>query len=94
MELKMIEGKAFEMMKERFEDFSKRIKKLCGGEKEKANWLDNEDVCRLLGISKRTLQSYRDRGTLAFSQIGHKCYYRPEDIEKLLSTGTGKTNRK
>ena len=38
-------------------------------------WLHNGDVCRLLNISKRTLQHYRDTGVLPFTQIGHKCYY-------------------
>ena len=35
------------------------------GEKSKhTNWLHNGDVCRLLNISKRTLQHYRDTGML------------------------------
>ena len=37
-------------------------------------------------ISKRTLQHYRDTGVLPFSQIGHKCYYKCEDVERLLQT--------
>ena len=45
------------------------------GEKSKhTDWLHNGDVCRLLNISKRTLQHYRDTGVLPFTQIGHKCY--------------------
>ena len=51
------------------------------GEKCKhTDWLHNGDVCRLLNISKRTLQHYRDTGVLPFTQIGHKCYYRREDV--------------
>ena len=43
------------------------------GEKSKhTDWLHNGDVCRLLNISKRTLQHYRDTGVLPFTQIGHK----------------------
>lgn len=45
-------------------------------------WLDNQDVCDVLGISKRTLQTYRDKGLLPFSQIRHKIFYKPEDVEK------------
>lgn len=44
-------------------------------------WLDNQEVCQTLLISKRTLQTYRDNGTLAFSQIGSKIYYKSSDIE-------------
>ena len=55
------------------------------GEKSKHTaWLYNGDVCRLQNISKRTLQHYRDTGVLSFMQIGHKCYYKREDVEVLL----------
>ncbi len=49
-------------------------------------WLDNEDVCNILGISKRTLQTYRDKGLLPFSRIRNKLFYRPDDIEFLLQS--------
>ena len=45
----------------------------------------NGDVCRILNISKRTLQHYRDSSVLPFIQIGHKCYYKREDVEALLA---------
>ncbi|WP_287335244.1 hypothetical protein [Prevotella sp.] len=32
------------------------------------------------------MQHYRDTGVLPFSQIGHKCYYKREDVERLLNT--------
>mgnify|MGYP005874608093 CR=1 FL=1 len=52
--------------------------------------LDNHDLCKLLNVSKRTLQHYRDTGVLPFAQIGHKCYYKREDVEQLLQTKTEK----
>jgi len=39
-------------------------------------WLDIQETCLLLKISKRTLQAYRDNGILSFSQIGGKIYSR------------------
>ena len=54
------------------------------------DWLHNGDVCQLLNISKRTLQHYRDTGVLPFTQIGHKCYYKREDVEALLLTKSNK----
>ena len=61
------------------------------GEKSKhIDWLHNGDVCRLLNINKRTLQHYRDTGMLPFTQIGHKCYYKREDVEVLLLTKSDK----
>jgi MerR family transcriptional regulator, repressor of the yfmOP operon len=47
-------------------------------------WLSSDDVCHLLLISKRTLQTYRDQGTLPFSQVGRKIYYKASDIDQYL----------
>lgn len=47
-------------------------------------WLDNKQACKVLRISLRTLQDYRDGGILPFSQCGKKIYYKAEDIEKHL----------
>lgn len=52
--------------------------------KKETKWLTSEEVCRLLKISKRTLQSYRDNGILPFSQIGRKIYYKASDIDDYL----------
>ena len=85
MDIVAIESKTFGQIKERFEDFSKQVKNLCGDNREKDKWLDNDEVCELLQISRRTLQSYRDNGILPYSQIGRKCYYKVADIENLIN---------
>lgn len=85
MDITAIESRTFEQMKERFKDFSQQIKNICGDSQDKEKWLGNDDVCKLLQISLRTLQSYRDSGILPYSQIGRKCYYRVSDIENLIS---------
>ena len=83
-----IEKKTFEEMKERFNKFSDHLQQLCSRYRppEKMDWLDNADVCEKLNVSKRTLQTYRDGGLLAYSQINHKIYYRLEDVEAFLTT--------
>ncbi|WP_278686751.1 helix-turn-helix domain-containing protein [Alistipes finegoldii] len=50
--------------------------------------MDSQEVCQLLNITKRTLQSYRDKGVIAFSSVGGKFYYRQKDIDKYLRTRT------
>ena len=40
---------------------------------ERGDWLDNQDVCQILNISPRTLQTLRDNGTLAYSQSTASC---------------------
>ena len=85
MDIIAIESKTFGQIKERFKGFSNQVKDLCGDNQDKEQWLGNEDVCALLQISQRTLQSYRDNGMLPFSQIGRKCYYRVSDVEQLIN---------
>ena len=52
--------------------------------KRLSRWMDNQEVCQLLRISPRTLQTLRDNGTLAYSQIGHKIFYKPEDVQRIV----------
>ncbi|MCD8183310.1 MAG: helix-turn-helix domain-containing protein [Bacteroides sp.] len=51
---------------------------------ETATWLDGSDIMRRLHISPRTLQTLRCNGTLAYSRIGNKMYYRQEDLDTVL----------
>ena len=46
--------------------------------------LTSKDVCEILKISPRTLQTYRNNRMLAFMQIGRKIYYNASDIEVFL----------
>ena len=71
---------------ESFTEFAKRIESLCSSHTQKVeNWLDSQEVCLLLGLSKRTLQYYRSSGRLAYSQIGSKIYYKSSDIERIIA---------
>ena len=87
MEVINIEAGAFEAMMNRFEAFTQKVENLCGYHQDKSlnRWLDNQDVCQILSISKRTLQTYRDNGTLAYTQINHKIFYKPEDVETVIN---------
>lgn len=81
-----IESKTFEAMLSKFERFVDRMEALCRlhADKEIGQWLDNQDVCLLLNISPRTLQTLRDNRTLVFSRINHKIFYKAEDVEKIV----------
>ncbi len=86
MEVITIEKKTFEEMTVKFDEFVKRIERICSrySNKSMGEWLDNQDVCRILNISPRTLQTLRDNGTLAYSRINHKIYYKPQDVRRVL----------
>ena len=86
MEVVTIEKRTFSYVCERFTEFAKRLESLCSTHTQKVeNWLDSQEVCLLLGVSKRTLQYYRSSGRLANSQIGSKIYYKTSDIERIIA---------
>jgi hypothetical protein len=83
MELVMIEGGTFDRLKQSLADLLEKSDKL-NPLQNREEWLDNQNVCCLLGISLRTLQSYRDKGLVPYSQVEHKCYYKAKDIERFI----------
>jgi hypothetical protein len=46
---------------------------------------DNQEFMKLMNISKRTAQEWRNKEIILFSQVGNKIYYRLSDIQKLLN---------
>lgn len=47
-------------------------------------FLTNTDISKLLHISQRTLQEYRDNGIISYIKISGKILYKESDILKLL----------
>jgi Helix-turn-helix domain len=58
----------------------------------KETWVDGQEVMQTLHISKRTLQSLRDSGTLPYSRINGKFYYKIADLGNLLESNYAKSN--
>ncbi len=50
----------------------------------KDKWLVTDEVCKMLDISKRTLQKKRDAEIIKFTKQGKKIYYKASDIEQYL----------
>lgn len=48
-------------------------------------FFDNGEFMKLMNISKRTAQEWRNKKVIEFSQVGNKIYYRLSDIKKLLN---------
>ena len=46
--------------------------------------LDNYDLCKMLNISKRTLQRYRTSGDLPYQMIYYKTFYRESDVLRFI----------
>ena len=92
MEVVSIERSTYEELLTSFNSFVAKMKEVASRGKDKglSDWLDNQDVCQMLNTSPRTLQTLRDNGTLAYSQINRKVYYKPEDVESILHVVTGR----
>lgn len=82
----IFQKEAFEEMAAKFNRFSDRVNELLAkqGSNSLNRWMDNQEVCQQLNISPRTLQTLRDNGTLAYSQINYKVFYRPEDVLRIV----------
>lgn len=66
----------------RIDELKSEIK---GTSKSSGNeFVDNVDFIKLMNISKRTAQAWRDEGKISFSQVGGKIYYRMSDVKSLL----------
>jgi DNA-binding transcriptional MerR regulator len=72
---------------ERFDSLEKKISKPPEKERHSYNGellLDNQDLCMMLNVSKRTLQRYRSLGWLPFKRIDQKTYYLESEVEKFI----------
>ena len=95
MEVVSIERSTYEELLTSFNSFVTKMKEMAsrGNDKGVGDWIDNQDVCKMLNISPRTLQTLRDNGMLAYSQINHKVYYKPEDVERILHVVAGRDKK-
>ena len=64
----------------RIAEVAKTHKPLFGGEL----FLTGKEVCERLYISPRTLQDYRDRKVIPYTQIAGKILYRLSDLQRIL----------
>ena len=75
---------------QRLQDVEEKLKKL---QHIKDVFLDNQEFIQTMKISKRTAQTWRDEGVIAFSQVGYKIYYRVSDIEDWLNKNRSRATR-
>ena len=61
MEIICVDKQTFEELRVRFCDFEERMTRVCRPAEDLGlkNWLDNQEVCDVLRINKKTLQVYR-----------------------------------
>ena len=86
MNITCIDTRTFEQMLAKVELLSERLNRLASppNGKELEKWLNSQDVCSILRISPRSLQTLRTKGRLSYSQIGGKIYYNKDEVIKLI----------
>lgn len=72
----------FQLILERLEELRTlmKAKNRLNGE----NIYDNQDLCIMLKLSKRSLQRLRSTGVLPYLQIGQKTFYLESDVMKYI----------
>lgn len=48
-------------------------------------WVESTQARKMLGISAKTWQTYRDERRIPFSQFGRKIYVKRADLEKFMA---------
>ena len=71
---------ALQRVRERIREVSETHRPLFGGE----YFLTSKEVCERLYISPRTLQDYRDRKVIPYTQFAGKILYKASDLERIL----------
>ena len=72
----------------RLREIAQTHRPLFGGE----IYLTGREVCERLFVSPRTLQDYRDKSIILYTQIAGKILYRLSDINRLLQENYVKRN--
>lgn len=66
-------------------DFLYQEEKLKGVNDFQETWIESVEARKMLKVSPKTWQTYRDRRIIPFAQIGRKILVKKSDIEKFLS---------
>ena len=71
---------ALDKVNRRIKEVAQTHKPLFGDE----HFLTGKEVCERLYISPRTLQNYRDRKIIPYTQFAGKILYKASDLERML----------
>ena len=66
-------------------EMAERLMKECRPSLMGRRFITDAQLSERLGISRRTLQDYRDKGKIPFYRLDGKILYDEDDIEKFLS---------
>lgn len=73
-------GDSLDRLLDSIENFMVNSRPILSGER----FLTDREVSARLKVSRRTLQDYRNNGTVAYYQLDGKILYKESDIERML----------
>ena len=85
------DGETFQMMlhkiMERFDRIEDRLSRMNRqtAALEGDKLLDNQDMCELLGVTKRTLARYRQKKLVTYYMIDGRTYYKASEVQEFLN---------
>lgn len=77
--------------KQEFDNLIKKVDELHVGvikkkDEPQSDWIDGPTVMKTLGISRRTLQNYKNQGLIEFTAVSKKLhFFSRKSVEKLFS---------
>ena len=94
MEVITIESSAYKTLTEQIAEVAELVGLIYANARENTRkrnmepMLTNDDVTRMLGISKRTLQRLRSTGSIEYIMVRGQCRYSINAIQKLVEERT------
>jgi 3-methyladenine DNA glycosylase Tag len=77
-----IQSEAFQELLQKIEAINQTLSQPPKSSQE--TFLNKTEFIKLMKISSRLAQSWRDQGIISFSQVQNKIYYKLSDVEGLL----------
>jgi len=81
METVLISKANYEEIKKTLDEIRERVNKITSPSE---HFIGTEEFVKLMKVSPRTAQIWRDEGKIGYSQHGKKIYYRMSDIDRFL----------
>jgi len=79
MDFKLISAKDIKNLRKDIKNLQKTNAEL------QEKWLSSEDAAKFLGVSKRTLQRYRESGKIPYSKDSRMIWHKQSDLVKYLN---------
>ncbi len=85
MEVITIQSEAFQTLMKKLNAMEEQIEKI-GNRRPRLEdeYIDSSEVCRLLQISRKTLERYRENDMIPYTKIKKRIYYRFRDIDAFM----------